>query len=165
MKTHSATSSAAFILLLALATSAGAQYIWLDEKGGKQYSDMPPPPSVPSNRILKQPESSHTSSTSEQKEAENTAPPKTSPTLAEQNAEFKKRRMEQAEKEKKTAEQAKQAADKAKNCDRARDYLRTLEAGGRITHTDKNGERALLTDEQREADIRDARRMLEECRK
>ena len=165
MKTHRATSSAAFILLLALATSAGAQYIWLNEKGSKQYSDMPPPPSVPSDRILKQPGSSHISSAPEQKEAENTAPPKAAPTLAEQNAEFKKRRMEQAEKEKKAAEEAKQTADKAKNCDRARDYLRTLEAGGRITRTEKNGERAFLTDEQRAADIRDARRMLEECGK
>jgi len=165
MKTHHTTSLAAFILLLALFTPAGAQYIWLDEKGAKQYSDMPPPPSVPSSRILKQPGSSHTSSAPEQKDTENTASLKVPPTLAEQNAEFKKRRMEQAEKDKKATEQAKLAADKAKNCERTRDHLRTLESGGRITHTDKNGERAYLTDEQRAADIRDAQHMLEECGK
>jgi hypothetical protein len=165
MKTHHATSLAAFILLLALSAPAGAQYIWLDEKGVKQYSDMPPPPSVSSSRILKQPGSSYTSSAPEQKDAENTASPKAPPSLAEQNAEFKKRRMEQAEKDKKAAEQAKLAADKAKNCERTRDYLRTLESGGRITHTDKNGERVYLTDEQRAADIRDAQRMLGECGK
>lgn len=165
MKPHRATSSAAFILLLALASSAQAQYIWLDEKGIKQYSDMPPPSSVPANRILKQPGGMRAPSGPEQNEVENAAPPKAAPTFAEQNAEFKKRRMEQAEQEKKTAEQAKLAADKAKNCDRTRDYLRTLEAGQRIVHTNKNGERAFLTDEQRAADMRDARRVLEECGK
>lgn len=154
-----------FVLLLALAAPVCAQYIWLDEKGVKQYSDMPPPSSVPSSRILKQPGGARAPSALEQKEAENVALPKATPTLAEQNAEFKKRRMEQAEKEKKAVEQTKLAADKAKNCDRARDYLRILEAGERIFHTDKSGERTFLTDEQRAVDMRDARRMLEECGK
>ncbi|MBS0307625.1 MAG: DUF4124 domain-containing protein, partial [Proteobacteria bacterium] len=46
-------------ILLALAVcgftaSAMAQYIWLDDKGVKQYSDTPPPASVPKKRILKE---------------------------------------------------------------------------------------------------------------
>jgi hypothetical protein len=40
---------------LSTTTAVFAQYIWLDEKGGKLYSDTPPPPSVPKNRILKEP--------------------------------------------------------------------------------------------------------------
>ena len=47
-------------LTVALALSLGAsaalaQYIWLDSKGVKQYSDRPPPPSVPTSKILKAP--------------------------------------------------------------------------------------------------------------
>ena len=30
-----------------------AQYVWVDDKGNKQYSDTAPPASVPKNRILK----------------------------------------------------------------------------------------------------------------
>ena len=32
-----------------------AQYVWLNDKGVKQYSDMPPPAAVPNQRILKSP--------------------------------------------------------------------------------------------------------------
>ena len=35
--------------------SAHAQYVWVDEKGLKQYSDRAPPASVPLKRILKAP--------------------------------------------------------------------------------------------------------------
>ena len=44
------------------AANAMAQYIWLDEKGTKQFSDTPPPASVPKNRIIKEPGRSSTSS-------------------------------------------------------------------------------------------------------
>lgn len=143
---------------------ASAQYVWLDEKGTRQYSDMPPPPSVPENRILKQagkpvPAASAAPAPSEEKPA---APAQMS--IAEKNAEFKKRQAEQAEKEKKTAEEARLAAEKTKNCERAREYQRTLESGERVTRTDKNGERSFLTDEQRTQEIRDAKRVVEGCK-
>ena len=41
------------LLLYVLAAGASAQYIWLNEKGRKQFSDTPPPASVPKHRILK----------------------------------------------------------------------------------------------------------------
>ena len=46
------------LALLAGTFSIGAvhaQHVWVDEKGVKQYSDMAPPTSVPTNRILKSP--------------------------------------------------------------------------------------------------------------
>lgn len=150
------------VLLAALAVPALAQYVWLDEKGVKQYSDMPPPPSVPTNRILKQPGGS---ATSNQPSNVETQSPNAAPTLAEQNAAFKKRQQEAADKEKKAAEQSKLAADRTKNCNRTRDYLRSLESGERIAHTDSRGERIFLTDEQRAAEMRDARQVLADCNK
>ncbi|GAB3551127.1 hypothetical protein GCM10027343_35020 [Noviherbaspirillum agri] len=156
---HLATTTAV-VIALALSGTAFAQYVWLDEKGVKQYSDMPPPASVPANRILKQRGVAAIPS----HESETAAPAKADLTLAEKEAEFRKRRAEQAEKDKKVAEQSKYEADKAKHCERAREYNRALESGQRIARTDKNGERAFLTDEQRAQELRDSRRALEDCK-
>jgi hypothetical protein len=144
---------------LCLAGGAFAQYVWLDEKGVKQYSDRPPPASVPTSRILKQPGGVPALS------SETTTPaPKAEMSISEKNAEFRKRKAEQAEKEKKATEEAKVAAEKAKNCERAREFQRSLESGERISRTDKNGERSFLTDEQRDRELRDTRRILDECK-
>lgn len=163
---------ATFGLALCLfANTSFAQYVWIDEKGVKQFSDMPPPANVPTSRILKQPsgapsKSTTTSDADQPGDATKPASAQTKGpmTTAEQNAEFKKRRVEQAEKEKKAAEQAKHDADKAANCDRARSYLRSLEAGERIARTDANGERAYLSDEQRNHELQETRRYLADCK-
>lgn len=163
--------TAAVLSTLSFSSVAYAQYIWLNEKGVKQYSDMPPPASVPKKRILKEP-GSHASSqatvpaepavqgTPVDAEAKDNAPM----TTAEKNADFQKRRAEQAEKEKKAAEEAQRAADKAKNCERARAYQRALQSGVRVSRTDKNGERSFLNDEQRAKEAQDAQRALDECK-
>lgn len=156
------------VALLALQTASPvfAQYVWTDEKGVKQYSDMPPPPSVPANRILKQPRGK-SSTTSESNAPETAATtPSTQPTMsiAEKNADFRKRKAEQAENEKKAADEARIAADKSKNCDRTRDYLRALESGQRISRSDRDGERSFLTDEQREKEMREARKIVQDCK-
>lgn len=160
----------AAVTLLAVASSAPAlaQYVWLNEKGVKQYSDMPPPPSIPVNQILKQP----TGSASHPANDETSAPAQSEPaaaskrpmTTAEKNADFRKRHAEQAEKEKKAAEQAKAAAEKAKNCQRAREYQNALASGGRIAHTDQNGDRSFLTDDQRAQEMKDVNRVLQQCK-
>lgn len=153
--------------LLVFASIASAQYVWVDEKGSKQFSDMPPPASVPKNRILKQPGSMLRPASQADGEAagsSDTAAAKAPLTLAEKNAEFQKRRAEQAEKEKKAAEEAKQAADKAKNCERARNYQRALESGQRLAKANANGEREFMSDEQRSQEIRESNRILAECR-
>lgn len=149
---------------LLLPPAALAQYIWLDEKGTKQFSDMPPPPSVPRSRILKQPGGAPPAAPQEAGEDKPAAPAKAEPTMAEKNADFRKRRTEQAEKEKKAAEEATRTAENAKNCERAREYQRSLESGERIFRTDKNGERAYLSDEQRAQETRDNRRIIAECK-
>ena len=141
-----------------LATASGgamAQYVWLDDKGVKQYSDMPPPAGTPANRVLK---------------SAGARPPATAPeaaagpSVAERNAAFEKRRIEQAERDKKESEQARQAADMARNCEQARAYSRLLASGERIARMDRNGERSYLSDQDRAQEAETARRALEACR-
>lgn len=149
------------LVALNMAGAAYAQYVWLNEKGIKQYSDQPPPANVPQSRVLKMPGAG-----SQADAGETTAPGQANAPLstAEKNADFLKRRTEQAEKDKKAAEDARIASAKAKNCERAREYQRTLESGQRIANTDKDGERSYLSDEQRAREVRNVQRVLDECR-
>lgn len=156
---------------LSLATTACAQYIWLDEKGVRQYSDMPPGPAVPLNRILKEPAAARPQPQATPAPAANkgekseTATESASPamTTAEKNAEFQKRRTERAEKEKKAEADAKLAADKAANCERARSYNRTLTSGARVFSTNERGGRSYMTNEQRLKEIEDTKSILGGC--
>lgn len=166
------------LLLAAAGTGAAwAQYVWLDEKGVKQYSDRPPPASVPAGRILKPAAAAATpavpapGSGTQAKAAEgpssSPAAPATAmkgaPSIAERNAEFNKRRAEQADKDRKSAEQERLAAEKTRNCERAASYKRSLEAGARIARVNANGEQAFLSDDQRAQEIREANKLLEAC--
>lgn len=157
-----AKSSALLCLLVLLGAprAALAQYIWIDEKGVKQLSDRPPPPSVPEKRILKAPgkapfnpnaappqtdASAHPAASVPAAEAG----PKPPPTLAERNEAFNKRRADADAAERKTAEGAQQKADTAANCEAARQNQRALDQGIRMVNIDKNGERAVMSDRER----------------
>lgn len=157
------TGAIAAFATLSLSVTAFAQYAWIDDKGTRQYSDMPPPASVPADRILKAPRGSVIAPAAPDAPA-TAAAPKAEMSVAEKEADYRKRRAEQAEKEKKAAEEARLAAEKSKNCERARDYHRALESGERLARTDKNGERSFLTDEQRERELRETRRVLDDCK-
>lgn len=168
-------------LWLGLADVALAQYVWLDEKGVKQFSDLPPPANIPKKNIIKGPvvkpvarpgsEEGTPSASDPAASGGNAAnignappAPPAPPTYAERNAEFKKRRLEQAEKDKKEADDSARAAARKKNCELARDYQRTIDSGIRITNTDKNGERNVMTDEERNRATRENRQILEGCK-
>jgi hypothetical protein len=165
--------SLAILIAVGFSGAAHAQYIWLNDKGVKQFSDMPPPASVPKNRILKQPGAalpnlSPTSQTPSADGSPSAAVPaddknKAPMTTAEKNADFQKRKMEQAEKDKKAAEKEQIATDKAKNCERARAYNKALQDGERLTRTDKNGEKYYLNDDQRAQEAKDNKRILSDC--
>ncbi len=162
-------ATVATLLAIGSAAPSFAQYVWLNENGVKQYSDMPPPPAIPANRILKLPSGSALPSAGNDTSAppvqtESAVATKPPMTTAERNADFRKRHAEQAEKEKKAAEQAKAAAEKAKACQRAREYQNALASGGRMTRTDQNGERSFLTDEQRAQEMQDVNRVLQQCK-
>jgi hypothetical protein len=165
----------AFSFALSVCCSAAlAQYVWKDEKGVKQYSDMPPPASVPNSRILKSPgitpqsitpqSESPATATDEGTKNPDAATPKGPPNLAEKNADFQKRRAEQAEKEKLAADKAKQDIGKKKNCEQLGNYQRALQSGQRITRLSPTGERVFLTDEERAATVRENQRTLSDCK-
>ncbi len=156
--------SLAVIAALLLSGSVSAQYVWRDAAGGKQFSDRPPPASIPRHDILKAPSWEQRTET-ETASASAVTPPETTPlTTAERNADFRKRRMEQADKDKIAADDKAAAAEKKDNCERARSYQRSLEDGMRISSTSKSGERVAMTDVQRDIEIRNVRKLVSDCR-
>ncbi len=148
-----------------MCASAFAQYVWLDEKGIKQFSDIPPPKSVPNNRILKSPgkisqDAPPADGAAPAADADQAAKPVTT---ASRNEDFNKRRAEQAAKDQKAAEEKRVASEKSKNCERARSYQRSLESGARIATADSNGERSYLSDDQRAKEVAETRRAVADC--
>jgi hypothetical protein len=78
--------------------------------------------------------------------------------LAESEADFRKRQTEGAESRQKTEAKAAEAAQRREACDRAQTYLRSLQEGQRIARVDpKTGERVYLEDSDRTAEIARAR--------
>lgn len=155
-------------LLLAASSLAMAQYIWLDDKGVKQLSDRPPPPSVPDKRILKAPGKAPFNPNAEAEapaaDASPEAPVKRPPTLAERNADFNQRKADAAAAEKKAAEEARQKADIAANCDAARKNQQALADGVRMTNYDSNGERGIMGDAERAEMAKKNQKVLAGCK-
>lgn len=164
----------AVVFLFNVATGvAFAQFAWIDASGVRQYSDRPPPASTPKGRVLKEPAGEprldRVSSPPENAPDSTTFPsaptatPKLPATLAEKNAEFNKRRAEQAEKDRKSEAAVKEAAAKTQNCMHARAYARALASGERIVAADKNGERVFMSDEKRAQEGAAIRRVTDAC--
>ena len=165
-RSHRIPPIVAGLLALFIAMPASAQYVWLDHNNVRNYSDKPPPASIPASRVLKTPRTKASSSAAQ---APAGATPNGAPASATQQkpvagkSEADKKK-EQAEKDKKAAEATKQAETKAKNCEKAREYQRNLDSGQRIARMGKNGERSVLTDEQRAQEQQEVQKMLDECK-
>jgi hypothetical protein len=153
--------------LLAFASLAQAQYMWIDEKGIKQFSDRAPPASVPLKNILKAPGGVPSAANGPAEPSAGSAPaakPKEAPSLAERNTDFNKRAKEAAEREQKEKEEQQAKADKAENCERARATRQTIDSGVRISHTEKNGERGIMSDQQRATESKKVNAVLAGCK-
>lgn len=82
--------------------------------------------------------------------------------LAERDADFRKRQTEQQESAKKADEKSRDNADRSANCENSRGYLSSLEGGMRIRRTDpKTGEFVYMQDADRTAEIERAKRAVE----
>jgi hypothetical protein len=153
MKSKNFARIAALLATLSVATSAIAQWVWVDEHGVKQFTDVAPPANVPLNHILKQPRGSailpKAEATEDKSGDDVNSAPKEPPTTADREADYKKRKTEQAEKDKKAAEEAKRTQTNAENCANAKKYLDNLNSGQRITTVDSKGERTYLSDDER----------------
>lgn len=157
-------------LTLLCAAPALAQYIWLNDKGVKQYSDQPPPKSVPKNKIIKSPFGAPRTSDNTEAEAKNSDAGKSEMekiekplTLAKKNEESNKRKIAKEEAEKKAEAEQQNAAAKEKNCERAKSYKQSLDDGVLIMTRSKNGERTPLDEAQRAKELNEVKKTLNEC--
>ena len=157
-------SARALFFALAMATSltAAAQYQWIDKNGSRVYSDVAPPADIPAKNILKQPRGSSLSAPVTEAPAQ-AAPaaaaasaPASGPATAgvDKALEEKKKQAEAAEAAKKKAEEQKLAQARAENCKRAREGKATLDSGVRMARTNEKGEREVLDDTQRAAELK-----------
>ena len=157
-------------------TSAAAQWAWKEDNGRVVYSDRPPPPNIKSSQILRQPAAPAPAPAptpaAGSGEADKGAVPATAPaaasaaaapkSLAEREMEFRKRQQERADADRKAQEEQQKSATKSADCERARGYMKSLEDGVRISRTDASGNREILDDSQRAAEIDRTRKMIQQ---
>ncbi len=129
---------AAGAALLLIAGLAQAQYAWIDEKGLRQFSDKAPPTSVPLKNILRSPVRIALPEEAAAPAVAGAvpAPQKASPTLADREADYRKRQLEKAELDKKNEAQAANDRQRKTACDAARQNQQALSSGARIRSAD-----------------------------
>ncbi len=158
-------------LVVFAACPVAAQWAWKDDNGRTVYSDRPPPATVNTDRIVRQPPNKQTVLPPPAPGAETAprpatdakaAPSATAPkSTAEQEMEFRKRQQERADAEKKAQDEQPKLAAKAADCERAKGYLRAVEGGERIARTDAAGNREFLDDAQRAAEAERTRKIVQ----
>ncbi|MCW5569425.1 MAG: hypothetical protein KIS84_14490 [Dokdonella sp.] len=141
------------LLMLALSMPVYAQIARCLDKSGKVVAygtDCPPGTRQEQTSIRNAPATSSPQSGASQ------------PSLAERDAEFRKRQIEQQEAQAKQTKQAAEEQQKQSACDNARAYLKSLQSGMRITRTDpKTGERIFLEDKDYAGEIAKAQRSVD----
>lgn len=168
MKQTVASLVVAFLVTLSLTAWATPGWIWLDEAGNRVYSDMPPPSSVPNNRIVQQPaprmapSSAATTAptvppppaTASASGTTTPAPPggaaaQTPESIEAQNAAIERRNAE----------------IRADNCKRARESLVTLKQPGRLATVNEQGQRVIMDAAMRRAETERAEQIIRDnCR-
>jgi hypothetical protein len=166
-------------LCLLSALPAYAQWAWRDANGRITASDRPPPANIADKDIVSRPKSDKrradapaaaastaatTVSVAGNSAAANAASAPTKSAL-EREVEARKAKEEQEQAAKKKAEETKLAAQRADNCQRARQQMASLDSGVRIARVGANGEREVLDDAGRAAEVRRARDIISsDCR-
>lgn len=160
-----AIAAALMLLAQALPQIAHAQYSWIDEKGTRVFSDQPPPPGTPASRILKAPRRADADAGPATTSTAAAAPDAAKPsTLADREADYRKRQAEQKEADKKAQDEAVRKAQQREACADARQQEAQLASGVRISEMAANGERSYMSDEERARRLARARQALAECR-
>ena len=154
----------------AVSLSALAQWQWVDQSGRKVFSDRPPPPEIPEKNILRQGGKASPAPAevrSESTEGVSKAASPASPQASGMDKELleKKRKAEEAEAAKRKAEEEKAALVRRDNCERAQRGKANLDAGIRIFRTNAKGEREVLDDAGRAAELQRLQATMEsECK-
>lgn len=172
------------VLSLTLALPAAAQvYQWRDAQGRINYSDTPPPtgaaktvkpasrPKVPTADEAAPDQSAEAASQNPAtdgaagetgKQAKETANPAKPKTMAEKETEFRQRKVAAAEAEAKTEKERQKAAELARYCDQARSQIVGLKNSRRVTRFNSEGQRELMDDAARTAEIERSQRYIDE---
>ena len=140
------------LLLASAVQAAGPTWVWLDENGRRVASDMPPPATVPDQRILRRPHASPVPSPALGAAPEGTpaaAPAQPAPPVAGA-----------AGTSRLTDEQLRQQVEqrnaqiRADNCQRARASLETLQAGASqpLYMVNEQGQRVTMDEAMRRAE-------------
>ena len=149
----------------AIPLAVSAQWQWIDKDGRKVFSDQPPPPSVPANKILRQPgarvappaeEAVGPASAAASGAVQAAKAAASAPKLSgkEKELEDKKKAAEAAEVAKKKALEEEVARLRADNCARAKRSKATFDTGVPIARTNDKGEREVMNDATRAAEIK-----------
>jgi hypothetical protein len=162
------------LLLLALACPAmAAQWKWKDAQGRLQISDRPPPSNVPEAQIISRPAGAPSAlrygvpPAAATQPASNHATPLTPAKAAvtASAAGAKEKPRDAAEESRVQADLKRAAAARAENCQRARAQIQLLNEGARVARVNEKGEREVLGDDGRSAELARAQRIAaEECR-
>jgi hypothetical protein len=145
----------------ALPAAGFAQWQWIDKDGRKVYSDRSPPSDIPTNKILKQPGASKGPPAASDPAPASSAPAQAAASAAVPKLSGKEKELEDKRKQAQAAEAAKRKAleeevakGRAENCDRAKRNKAGFDSGVRIARTNDKGEREVLDDAQRAAEVK-----------
>ena len=145
-------------LACALPALCLAQWQWIDKDGRKVFSDQSPPADVPARNIIKQPFGGKGPVAAVQAPAAPASSPAAAaaPKLSgkDKALEEKKKLAEAAEDEKKKAQEEEIARARAENCQHAKRAKANFDSGLRISQTNAKGEREILDDAQRAAEVK-----------
>jgi hypothetical protein len=175
LKTASLALALALALGLGLVTIAHAQWGWTDKSGRRIFSDQGPTSDIPEKNIFKRPAGSKAPAIANAPEPQATAGTTTpagtpaadstataaksgasAPKLTGKDAELekKKKELETTEAAKKKAEADKIAAQKADNCERVKKSKANFNSGVRIATVNAKGEREIMSDAERAAEMK-----------
>ena len=162
-----------------LSLAASAQWQWTDKDGRKVFSDRAPPPDILEKNILKRPgnrgtlpgptEAASSASTSTPGLAEASAPQSSAsaPKLSGVDKELaeKKKKAEEAELAKRKAEEERVLKAKIENCARAKQAKTSFDSGMRVARTNDKGEREIMDDTARAAEVKRIQAIMDaDCR-
>lgn len=133
-------------------------YKWVDKDGKIQYSDQPPLTGEAKKMKKKTKDATNAAPVSTGTDAKPAA------TTADQDVEFRKRKMEKEEAEKKKQAEQELAAKNKGYCNNIRGELKAHQDGVRIVRYNEKGERVALDDSERtQSKVRLEERIAKEC--
>lgn len=150
-------------LACCLPVLAAAQWQWVGKDGRKVFSDQPPPMDIPAASILKQPaaKAAPVSAASGPPAAAVASAPTSAPAAGAPKISGKDKELEARKKQAETAEAVKQQEEKdklaklrAENCARAKEAKMGYDSGVRISRTNAKGEREILDETGRAAEVK-----------